>query len=101
MKLRLFGIDYTVTLQRPDSDSNLRENLWGKTNFEKATIRLSDTTNLPVREQVLLHEVIHVCCEAGNLGLKEHAIIVLANLLYAALAENGLWRSPDWDRESC
>lgn len=97
MNLRLFGTNFTVTLQRPDDNSALRNGLWGHTNFGLATIHLSDEPVLSVRDGTLLHEIIHVCDHVGNLRMKEPTVAALADLLYAALADNDLWKPPWWD----
>jgi Zn-dependent peptidase ImmA (M78 family) len=85
-KLTILGIEYSIDLVRGDY---CRDNM-GLTDFANAKIFINESLPVDVQENVLLHELLHVCYRNGYLSKdddEERVVEVLTNILYPILKE--------------
>lgn len=87
--INICGIEYEI--KRVDGDY-CGENM-GKSDFANAKIFINKDLPQDVQENVLLHEIMHICYRNGYLSKdddEERVVEVLTNLLYPVLKE--LWK---------
>lgn len=86
--INICGIEYEI--KRVDGDY-CGENM-GKSDFANAKIFINKDLPQDVQENVLLHEIMHICYRNGYLSKddeEERVVEVLTNLLYPVIKE--LW----------
>lgn len=85
-KVSICGINYEIKLVDGDyCGSNM-----GKSDFANAKIFINKDLPKDVQENVLLHEIMHICYRNGYLckeDNEERVVEVLTNLLYPVLKE--------------
>lgn len=87
--INICGIEYEI--KRVDGDY-CGENM-GKSDFANAKIFINKDLPQDVQENVLLHEIMHICYRNGYLSKddeEERVVEVLTNLLYPVIKE--LWK---------
>lgn len=89
-KIHYNGIDYPIKLvERLDGEQN-----WGRTGFKHPHIALEQDLNSQKREQVFIHELLHIafdhCGLDWNRDKEEVAVRVWANNIYGILKDNKL-----------
>ncbi len=92
--LRIAGVDVKVveehTIKDPDNES--RE-VMGLAEYPQGIIRIAlydgrGDISEANRDTALIHEILHIIDDRYTIGLKEKQITVLANALYAFIADN-------------
>lgn len=85
--INIAGVFYTVKFVDGDyCGANM-----GKTDFAQAKIFINKDLPHQVQENVLLHEIMHICYRNGYLSREdeeERIVEVLTNLLYPILQEH-------------
>lgn len=85
-KINICGIRWCIDFV----DGDYCENNMGKTNFAQSKIFINKDLPKDVQENVLLHEIMHICYRNGYLCKEddeERIVEVLTNLLYPVLKE--------------
>lgn len=84
--LNIAGVSYIIKFVDGDyCGANM-----GKTDFAQAKIFINKDLPYQVQENVLLHEIMHICYRNGYLSKEddeERIVEVLTNLLYPVLQE--------------
>lgn len=84
--LNIAGIDYEIKM----IDGEYCDDNMGKAKFAEAKIFINKSMPLQVQENVLLHEILHICYRNGYLNKndeEERIVEVLTNFLYPVLQE--------------
>ncbi len=85
--LNIAGVLYEVKMV----DGDYCGGNMGKSNFAEAKIFINKDMPLQVQENVLLHEILHICYRNGYLCKEdgeERVVEVLTNFLYPVLQEH-------------
>ena len=91
-KIRIGGVDYAVErLERPTREG---QEVFGDIDFYTAAIRLNDDVPVQLREETLIHELLHGIVHHYNVPIKEDdeemIIEALAKGLHQVLSEENI-----------
>lgn len=88
---------HTFTVRKANArDAEKGSDYWGKTDYSNATITIDNEVQQSKMEEVLLHEILHVCFDHSGLNVKydrgeeENIVNALSNQLYMILKVNKL-----------
>lgn len=86
--MRICGMDIELVESSP---SAWAKNAMGRSDSVYGTIHLREDMPLSVKQATLIHEVLHMICDANGLSVvadNECAISVISNSIYAFIREN-------------
>lgn len=90
-KLKVGGHTYTVNIVKGDNALCSPQYL-GRTSHNKNTIDLEEEIPDSKREEVFLHEILHICFDQGGIDREykeeEYLVNTLSNQLYSILKDN-------------
>lgn len=87
-RLRIGARWYDVEINKPRTDDR---NAYGFIVYAESKIVIDGDVEQQKAEQTLLHEVIHGISHALELGMKEHNVQSLSEMLYLFLKDNDPW----------
>lgn len=85
----ILGKKYSI-VEQDRVISNENKIVWGEIRYSRMEIAISTKKPCPDPRHTLIHEIIHGCCDEGEIELDESNITRLASILSDTLMRNGL-----------
>ncbi len=91
-KLKFLGKSFDII---QDDDVMKDETNMGSSSIIYGKITLTKKMPEDVKDETLLHEILHMIVDSNSIKLEEKDVCVISNCLYAILKDNNMLRSKE------
>ncbi|MHA3226081.1 hypothetical protein ACV7JQ_09085 [Globicatella sulfidifaciens] len=84
-KVKVGGVSYLVEVTE---DLSGKTGNWGEIEYKTTTIRIDDRLNQQIKEQTVIHEIVHAMFRESCIEQDEQAVDIFGKLLYQVLKDN-------------